>query len=318
MNLNQLRAFYTVIKKGTFSSAANELCVTEPAVFIQVRSLERQLGFTLLDRFGKELRPTEVGRLLYEYAEKIFTLVDEACVAVKELQDLKKGDLRLGVTNTLAQHFMPFIISSFRDSYPNIAVRLNQGGSQELVQGILDHRFELAIVAAVPYTDRIHVIRFSKEEVVPVVSPKSKLAHKKHVSIQELVAEPVICTGAGTATKLLMWSVFEKRGLKPTAIIEAENREFIKHLVKENKGYAFLGSLSIKDAVEKGELVALTLDEEGLSMDVDIIHLKGKTLSPAASMFLHFIQAYKKVSSVSNIIDEIAKKASAGTNNQKG
>ncbi len=318
MNLNQLRAFYTVIKRGTFSSAANELCVTEPAVFIQVRSLERQLGFTLLDRFGKELRPTEVGRLLYEYAEKIFTLVDEASIAVKELQDLKKGALRLGVTNTLAQHLMPFIISSFGDTYPNIAVRLNQGGSEELVQGIVDHRFELAIVARVPYSDRIHVIPFSKEEVAPVVSPQNRLAQKKHVTLEDLAEEPIICTSAGTGTKLLMQSTFEKRGLKPRAIIEAENREFIKHLVKEDRGYAFLGSLSVRDPVEKGELVILRLEGGKLTMDVDIIHLKGKTLSPAASMFLHFMQTYRDFENLTTIVDEIKKKTAIRSVDQKG
>lgn len=307
-----------VIKKGTFSSAANELCVTEPAVFIQVRSLERQLGFTLLDRFGKELRPTEVGRLLYEYAEKIFTLVDEASVAVKELQDLKKGALRIGVTNTLAQHFMSFVISAFRDSYPNIAVRLNQGGSEELVQGILDHRFELAIVARVHYPEKIHVIPFSKEEVLPIVSPKSILARKKQVTIEDLAAEPIICTSTGTATKLLMQGTFEKRGLKPKAIIEAENREFIKHLVKEGNGYAFLASLSVRDEIEKGELVALDLEEGELTMEIDIIHLKGKTLSPAASMFLHFIQDFRNLNNLTKIIEEMKKRTSARSASGKG
>src|SRR5574340_408300 len=104
MNLNQLRAFYSVVKTGTFAKAAEGLFVTEPAVYIQVRSLERDLGFTLLDRFGKELRPTEAGKLLYDYSEKIFSLVDEATTAVKELQDLRKGSLSLGAAKAIAQY----------------------------------------------------------------------------------------------------------------------------------------------------------------------------------------------------------------------
>ncbi|NTW35697.1 MAG: LysR family transcriptional regulator [Syntrophobacteraceae bacterium] len=130
MNLNQLRAFYMVIKTGSFSGAAEELCVTEPAVFIQVRSLERLLGFTLLDKFGKELRPTEAGRILYDYGEKIFTLVEEATKAVQELQDLKKGSLRLGVTQALAQYLMPLLISVFQDKYPHIAVYMDGSSSR--------------------------------------------------------------------------------------------------------------------------------------------------------------------------------------------
>lgn len=210
MNLNQLRAFYSVIKNGTFSKAADELCVTEPAVFIQVRSLERYLGFTLLDRFGKELRPTEIGKQLYEYAEKIFTLVDEASKAVKELQDLKKGFLRLGATKSLAQYLMPYIVSSFRDRNPNITVHLNEGGSQKLVEGILQHDFELAIVARVPYPDSINIIPFSSDEILLVVSPHSKFTKKESVSMHELAKEPVICTDTGSATKLSIWNEFEK------------------------------------------------------------------------------------------------------------
>lgn len=308
MNLNQLRAFYSVIKTGTFSKAADELCVTEPAVFIQVRSLERQLGFTLLDRFGKELRPTEIGRLLYDYADKIFTLVDEASTAVKELQDLKKGSLRLSATKALAQYFMPFIVSTFQDQYPNIAVHLDEGGSQELVEGILQHRYELAIVARVPYPDRINVIPFSSDEIVLVVSPGSKLRKMKNVSMYELAEEPVICTDTGSATKLSIWNEFEKRGLKPSAIIEAGNIEFIKQLVKKNKGYSFLATLCVREEIQKGELVTLALDEGKFLMEIDVIHLKGKTLSPAASTFLHFLQAQKDTKNVTKLTDEISKK----------
>jgi DNA-binding transcriptional LysR family regulator len=311
MNLNQLKAFYCVIKTGTFSKAADELCVTEPAVFIQVRSLERHLGFTLLDRFGKELRPTEIGKLLYDYAEKIFTLVDEASKAVRELQDLKKGSLRLGATKALAQYFMPSIVSTFQDQHPNISVHLDEGGSQKLVTGILNHEFELAIVAKVPYPDRINAIPFSSDEIVLIVSPTDKLAKKKSVSMYELAQEPVICTDTGSATKLSIWNEFEKRGFRPSAIIEAGNTEFIKQLVKKGKGYSFLASLCVRDDIQRGELTALALDEGKFSMDIDVIHLKGKTLSPAASTFLHFLQAHKNTAVLTKLTDEINKKVSA-------
>lgn len=310
MNMNQLRAFYSVIKNGTFSKAADELCVTEPAVFIQVRSLERYLGFTLLDRFGKELRPTEIGRLLYEYAEKIFTLVDEASNAVRELQDLKKGSLRLGATKALAQYLMPFIVSSFQDRHPSITVHLDEGSSQKLVEGVLQHRFELAIVARVPYPDRINVIPFSSDEIVLVVSPHSKFTKKDSVSIRELAEEPVICTDAGSATKLSIWNEFEKRGLKPSAIIEAGNTEFIKQLVRKDKGYSLLASLCVRTEIQKGDLATLALDEGKFTMDIDVIHLKGKTLSPAASKFLHFLQDQKNTAIVTRLTDEISKKIS--------
>jgi DNA-binding transcriptional LysR family regulator len=305
MNLNQLRALYFVVKTGTFAKAAEGLCVTEPAVYIQVRSLERDMGFTLLDRFGKELRPTEIGKLLYDYAEKIFNLVDEATTAVKELQDLRNGSLRLGAAKTLAQYLMPVIVSSFQDRYPHIAIHLDERSSRELVQGILQHRFELAIVARIPYPDRINVMPFTTDELVLVVSPYSRLLNKKSISLKELSAEPVIFTDAGSATKFNIWQEFEKRGLKPEAIIEAGNTEFIKQLVRKDKGYSFLGNLCVREELKRGELATIPLEEGVFIMDIDVIQLKGRTLSPAAATFLNFLQVNKESVNVTKLMDDL-------------
>ncbi|MGA3175685.1 MAG: LysR family transcriptional regulator [Syntrophorhabdales bacterium] len=112
INLNQLRAFYLVAKNGTFSKAAEELFVTEPAVFVQVRTLERCLGLKLVDKFGKDMRPTETGKLLYGYADRIFSLVEEAERTIKEIGEAKKGELRLGTTSILAEYLLPIIQST--------------------------------------------------------------------------------------------------------------------------------------------------------------------------------------------------------------
>lgn len=311
MNLNQLRAFYTVIKTGSFSNAAHELCVTEPAVFIQVRSLERQLGFTLLDKFGKELRPTEMGRILYDYGEKIFTLVDEATRAVQELQDLKRGYLRLGVTQALAQYLMPLLIPAFQDRYPRIAVSMDGGSSRGLVEGILQHRYELAVVARVPYPEEINFIPYTRDEILLVVSPHHPLAARKKVSLEELAKEPVILTDAKSAVKFSIWKGFEKRGLYPATIIEAGNIEFIKQWVEKGKGYSFLASICVREEIKQGLLTTIPVEDCSFAMEIDVIHLKGKTLSPAAATFLHFMQEQSGSMSLSNLTDEITKRASS-------
>jgi DNA-binding transcriptional LysR family regulator len=308
MNLNQLKAFYNVIKAGSFSKAADELCVTEPAVFIQVRSLERYIGFTLLDKFGKELRPTEIGKVLYDYGEKIFTLADEATKAIEELQDLKRGSLRLGVTQALAQYLMPLLIPGFQDRYPHVAVYMDGGSSRGLVEGILQHRYELAVVARVPYPERITFIPYTQDKILLVVSPHHSLAKKKKVSFEELAREPVILTDAKSAVKFSVWKEFEKRGLQPAAIIEAGNIEFIKQWVEKGKGYSFLASVCVREEIKRGALLAIPLEEDDFAMDIDIIHLKGKTLSPTASKFLYFMQENRDSTSLGKLMDEITKK----------
>ncbi|MBW6486573.1 MAG: LysR family transcriptional regulator [Syntrophobacterales bacterium] len=307
MNLNQLRALYCVVKTGTFARAAEELFVTEPAVYIQVRSLEKDMGFILLDRFGKELQPTEMGKLLYDYAEKIFGLVAEATQAVQELKDLKSGSLRLGVTKALSQYLMPSVIANFQDRHPHLSIHLDERSSRELVEGILLHRFELAIAAKVPYPKRVAVVPFTRDELILVGSPSSKLLKQDKVTLENLTAESIIFSDARSATKFTMWHEFEIRGLSPTSIIEAGSTEFIKSLVKKGKGYAFIASICVREDINNGTLAAIPLAEGSFNMDICIIHLKGKTLSPAAAAFVSFLQKDKGSRTLTKLVDGLVK-----------
>ena len=186
VNINQLRCFHAVVKAGTFSRAAEALHVSEPAVFVQVRSLERFIGFKLLEKFKKDQMPTEVGKLLYDYAEKIFVLVDEAMNTLHGLRDLKTGCLRIGATRAVCQYLMPPVVTLFQDQYPLIRVNLDEGRSEELLQGVMLHRYEIAIIARLNYPDEVNAIPFTKDDVLLVVSPASKLLQKRSVSLEEL------------------------------------------------------------------------------------------------------------------------------------
>jgi LysR family transcriptional regulator, low CO2-responsive transcriptional regulator len=290
INLNQLRAFYSVVKTGTFSKAAGVLFVTEPAVFIQVRSLERCIGFKLLDKLGKDLALTETGEILFDYAYKIFSLVDEAEKAIKDVQDLKNGDLRVGSTGALSQHLMPIIISAFHDLCPTIQMRLGEASSSNLVKGVLAHDFELAVVARVAYPNQIESIPLSKEEVLLVASPRSKVALKPGCSLKDLNGSPMICKTVGSATGQMVWKEFKKMNIRPSAVIESENTEFIKNLVKNDKGVSFLAKFCVTEEVKRGELVVITLKEGPFFIDIDVIYLRGRTLSPAASKLLGFLR----------------------------
>jgi DNA-binding transcriptional LysR family regulator len=318
MNINQLRCFHAVVRTGTFSKAADELHVSEPAVFVQVRSLERFVGFKLLEKFKREQMPTEIGKMLDDYAERIFVLVEEAMNTIEGLRDLKAGCLRLGATRAVCQYLMPPVVSLFQDEYPLIKVHLDEGGSEELLRGVLRHGYEIAIIARMNYPDEVNAVPFTKDEVLLVVSPVSKLLRKGKISLQELAEEPVVCASSGTAIRTAIEKAFEKKGLKPQAVIEAPNIEFIKHLVKQDRGYSFLSSVCVRDEIRRGELATMPLDDDSFSLYVDMIHLKGKVLSPIASTFLSFLQARRNLSSLGRLTDTISRKASSGRNRSSG
>lgn len=288
-NLNQLVDFYIVAKTGSYTKAADQLFITEPAVHMQVRALERSLGSKLLDKTGKELKLTECGKILYDYAEKICCLAEEAVSKIVQLNNLEDGSLRLGAAH-IAQYFIPPIISSFHKRYPNIGLVLNQDKSCDIVDGILDQRYELGIVGRVAYPPLINTIRLAILEMLIIVSPASKLSQRKTVSIYELANEPLIWTTPQAASRIKVEGVFEKRGLKPRVVVEVENVELIKKLVKEGAGYCCLSELSLREEIRTGELIPLRLKEDRILLDIDLIYQKNKTLSISASAFLRFLE----------------------------
>ncbi len=308
INLNQLRAFYAVAKHGTFSRAAKELFVTEPAVFVQVRTLERVLGFKLLDKFGKELRTTEVGSLLYGYAEKIFGLVEEAEKSIREVGALEKGELRVGATNALAQYLLPIVLPAFNAKHPKIQLCVEEAGSTQLVNGIVGRDYELAIVARVAYPDTIEAIPLSRDEIVLIASPKNDLTTRTRCSIKELQRHPMICRDMRSATRLAVWREFEKRNIKPSAIIEAGNTELIKQLVASGRGVCLLPHVCVTREVERKELAIVAVDEGPFFLDIDAVHLKDRTLSPAARMFLHFLKQTTGAEDLNRCVHAMGKK----------
>jgi DNA-binding transcriptional LysR family regulator len=311
LNLNQLRCLYAVVRTGSFSRAADDLCVSEPAVFVQVRSLERFVGFKLLEKHKKTLVPTESGRLLADYAQKIFGLVEEATSALEELRDLKTGHLRIGATRSVCQYLMPAVISVFQDQHPLVRVHLDEGRSMELVQGIVKRRYEIAILARVGYPDDIDATTISRDEVVLIVAPGSRLAKKEKVSFQELAKEPVVSSDSGSGVRNAIEVAFQKRGLLPIAAIEAASPEFIKCFVKQGKGYSFLASLTVRDELRRGELVAVPLEEGSFHLDIDVIRLKNRTLSPLAETLLDSLKEHSNANSLEKLTDAMNREATA-------
>ena len=289
INLNQLKAFYSAAKAGTFSRAAEELFVTEPAVFVQVRSLERYLGFKLLHKFGKDLKLTENGKILFAYAQQIFHLVEMAEMAMKDAGTLEKGELRVGTTNALAQYLLPIILPAFNTSHPGIQLYVEVESSAQLVKGILDHNYEIALVARVPYPETIEKIPLITEEIVLITSPQSNLASKDVCSLQELSGYPMICREKRSATRQKVWNEFDKLRITPSVVIEAGNTELIKNLVENGRGASLLAKVFVKKEVDRGRLVVIPVNEGPFFLEIDVIHVRGRSLSPAAETFLRFL-----------------------------
>lgn len=285
LNFNQLRYFYHASKNLSFTMAASELFITQPAVTAQVKSLEDYCNLKLFKKRGRRIHLTDEGKTLYEYTRKIFEYEKEIEDVIEDMRKLKRGILRLGTTKAYAHYFMPFMITGFREAYPQIKISLSEGSSSDMIHSLLDLKIEVAIIAKAEDHPDVHFTPFSQEEMVLIVAPGHPLTRKKNISFRELAEEPIIMKETGSGTRKLVNELFAQNGCTPNVLMETSNAEFIKQLVQRGDGISFL----VKEAVGTeltDKKLALVPMEEKIFLDVSIAYLKDQHLSPSARAFL--------------------------------
>jgi len=291
LNPKKLEVFYLTAKYGSCSRAADKLLVTQPAVSMQIRELEKFYHVRLFARVGNRLQLTDAGRTLYSYAEKIFELAAEAEDHLLDLGKVKKGVLRVGTTRTYAKYVLPPFVSTFQKGNPQVKMVIGEGSSIQMTESVVKMENELALVADTRYGKSLPSIPFHKEEVFLVVSNKHKWFDKRdEVDIEELKKERIILREEGSATRYAIFKLFKKYHFDPDIFLEGGSFDFIKEIVKEGKGVSFFVLLSIRDEIEKGVFRPLRLSSGKISLDVRVFFLEKESLSPPAKEFLQILK----------------------------
>jgi DNA-binding transcriptional LysR family regulator len=293
LNLRQLEVFYLVVKKGSCTKAAEELNVTQPAVTIQVKSLEKSLNLKLIQHFGEKIQLSEAGELLYQYAEKIFDLVSEADEKMRDFKRLMRGTLQIGTTKNYARYMMPSLLTTFQARFPDIRVILDEGNSEDMARSVLDMKNEMAFICQINIDRRLKSIFFSSVEFVLVVSPQQRFSQRGSISFRELNGEPVILREKGSGSRAAILRRFDLYGIRPSVIIEAGSLDFIVGYVKQGKGISFMFEPDIKEELEKGLLKVIPIEEGNVTFFTDIVYHSEQPLSPPAQAFLKIVEESK-------------------------
>jgi DNA-binding transcriptional LysR family regulator len=293
LNLKQLEAFYLVVKRGSYTKAAEELNVTQPAVTMQVKSLEKSLNLKLIQQLGKRVQLSEAGELLYQYAGKIFGLVDEANEKMRDFKKLMRGTLKIGTTKNYARYIMPSLLSEFQRRFPRTKVILDEGNSENMARSVLEMENELALISQLNLDRKIKTHFFSTVEFVLVASPEHRFSQRKSISLRELNGEPVILREKGSGSRAAILRKFQEYGIWPSVIIEASSLDFIVGYVKQNKAVSFMFEPDIKEELDKETLKVISIEEGNITFFTDIIYHTEKALSPPAQAFLKMVEELK-------------------------
>ncbi|NIQ38855.1 MAG: LysR family transcriptional regulator [Proteobacteria bacterium] len=293
MNFHQLQIFYTVAKHKSFTRAAHELLLTQPAVSIQVRQLEEECRTKLFDRVGKKVILTEAGKILHGYAASILNLSKQADSALQDLQGLKAGSLEIGAGLTLGAYYLPEIISRFSADYPHISIRMHLGNSTQVIEEILSFKEDLGFVAQVHRQDQLDVIPFLRETLVAITAPDHALANRRTVSISALKGQRFILRERGSATREVVEKTLEECQVPVNVVMELASNEAIKAAVASGLGASIVSERIVRKELSTKALRIHSFSDAKLERDLYIVHHKDKYLSsPVREFIRHAMMAF--------------------------
>lgn len=317
INLHHLRIFYNVAKHRSHTRAARRLCISQPAVTNQLKAFEEKLGLKLLVKKQKSILLTEEGKVLYQYAQKLFDLENEIEQVAGDLKGLKIGTVRLGVLRMYSPTFMHVLINQFHKIYPNIMVKVDEAGSLDLIQSLLDYKNEVVICLKAEENSSILFKPFCQEDLVVALPINHPLAQKKEITVAELADEKIILRARGSASRYFVNQLFEKHNIFPKILTEANNTELIKNIIQKREGISFLSRIAISEEIEKGMLAAVPLKGNPISLVIHIATLKNRTVSAPAQCLLNVLQdlapCEKPFGSVANLIRALKGEGSGET-----
>ncbi len=292
MNIHQLQIFYTVVQRKSITAAASELHLTQPAVSLQVKALEKNLGLPLLERGGSKLRLTQAGEALYRCAISILHAKDEAERAIGELSAATKGKLILGANTTGGMYILPRIVRAFKELYPQTEVIFQIESTEWLYEKILQNVVDMGLVGGPTEDRRFGVEPVCLDQVVLIASPSHHFAGLTNVLLPDLKSQPCILPLQGSRTRQLVERKLKEAGVTLRVVMQLPGTEAVKKAVEANLGIAFVSRYSVENECTLGKLKIIAIERFDLTRHMELIYRKQKYFSPVAQRFREFAYAY--------------------------
>lgn len=288
LTLRQLKVFESVARHLNFTRAAEELFLTQPAVSMQVKLLEKQLGLALFEQLGKRIHLTEAGGEVLVYARGVTQQLDELESVLDLMKGLGGGRLRISVATT-ANYFIPTLLGTFSRRYPEVTISLDVTNRETLLQQLSENTVDLVIMGQPPTEADVEAESFMENPLVIVAPPEHALAGEKQIPLKRLQNEVFLVREPGSGTRIAMERFFAGRKIQLKTGMEVGSNEAIKQSVQAGLGLGLLSRATIEQELELKRLTELDVAELPIMRHWYVVHRKGKRLSGAAEAFKNFM-----------------------------
>jgi len=294
MNFKQLEAFVRVAELQSFTGAARQLYMSQPAVSFQIKALEDDLSVILFQRSERKVSLTEAGRLLYPEAKQMLGHYDKIRAGLDALRGLKAGHMVIGASTIPGEYLLPGVIGSYRIKYPGVRVSLRIAGSGDVLKLVQERDIDLGVVGAIGQQDNLQFEKWLDDELVIVVPPDHRWSGKT-IDITELVGEKLILREEGSGTRKSMLNILDKQDLSIDDLkveMELGSTRSVISAVQAGMGIAFVSSWAAADIIEAGKVGKTKLQSINMTRSFYLTRFHPGVANYAADAFVAMLRGY--------------------------
>jgi len=289
MTLRQLQVFNAVCETRSYSRAAEDMALTQPAVSSQIRQLEELVGQPLFEYVGRKLYLTEAAEVLRRASGDIFGRLESLDMQLSDLRGSLQGQLKLAVESS-AKYFVPHLFAAFKQQHPDVGLQLTVVNRAQVIKRLTDNRDDLVIMSLMPTEVALEFLPFLNNPIVAVAPPEHPLCSATSLTLQDLTAYPLLIREQGSGTRKACEEYFQQKRAHFAQTVEIASLDALREAAIAGLGVTLLPRHAASLELGHGLLRELPVEELPLYRSWCVAHARGKRLTPVAQAFFAFIR----------------------------
>ncbi len=289
VTLQQIRLFESVARHKSFTRAAEELFLTQPAVSIQIKRLEDNIERKLIETVGKKLFLTPAGDKVFHSCQQILASLNGLRLDLNGLDNDISGELKIAIVSP-GKYFMPYLIGKFLELYPDVVPLITVANRSQVLEALQNNTHDVAITGRIPHDIKVTAQPFFRSDLVVVAHPKNRLVNKRNISLAKLSEEKLILREKGSGVREAMEELFREKGVPFKPFMEFGSTEAIKQTVMAGIGISVLPIHTIRIELKHNYLKVLDVQDFPMPRSWYVTHLKDIELTAPAKAFISLVQ----------------------------
>ncbi len=288
LTLRQIRIFLSAAKHLSFTRAAEELHISAPAISLQIKEMEEDIGVSLFTRENRKVALTSAGEYFLLYARRVSSTLNEASTMMERFRGTQFRHLKIGMVST-AEYFLPQMLAEFKKDCPNLQVRIEIRNRPQLVELLRDGEIDIALMGRPPKEIDTRVEPFASNPHVFIASPNNPLANKINIPPEALTQFEIIAREPSSGTRSIMQNYFAEHHIFPIVNMEMSSNEAIKQAVIADLGISFVSLHTIGQELANKQIAILDIQNTPIIRTWHVVALSKRNASQAAEAFRYFV-----------------------------